>query len=91
MQRQPACASDGSPRWRSAGRRTLIVRVPAGNGGEGPAAILEVWGASRLLSEVQVPRGLHGSVYNDGWFADGAAWSPDEARVAYVAEVSMLI
>jgi len=24
---------------------------------------------------------------NDGWFSRGAAWSPDESKVAYVAEV----
>ena len=39
---------------------------------------------------VQVPKTLHGSVYNDGWFGSGAAWSPDEDRLAYVAEVSVL-
>jgi acylaminoacyl-peptidase len=37
--------------------------------------------------EMQVPKTLHGSVYNDGWFGSGAAWSPDEDRLAYVAEV----
>ena len=33
---------------------------------------------------------LHGSVYNDGWFGNGAAWAPDEDRLAYVAEVPVL-
>lgn len=36
---------------------------------------------------LQVPKALHGSIYNDGWFGSGAAWSPDESRLAYVAEV----
>jgi acylaminoacyl-peptidase len=57
----------------------------AGNGDAGPVVALEVWGSSRLLAEVQVPRGLHGSVYADGWFGDGVAWSPNEELVAYVA------
>jgi hypothetical protein len=35
----------------------------------------------------QVPKALHGPMINDGWFSRGAAWSPDEGRVAYVAEV----
>jgi Acylamino-acid-releasing enzyme, N-terminal domain len=45
----------------------------------------------RLTPEVfQVPKMLHGSIYNDGWFGSGAAWSPDEGRLAYVAEVLVL-
>lgn len=56
-------------------------------GGDKASALLEVWGGGRLLRELSVPTTLHGAVYNDGWFAAGAAWSPDEQRVAYVAEV----
>lgn len=48
--------------------------------------MLEVWGGGRLLRDLSVPAPLHGAVYNDGWFAAGAAWSPDEQRIAYVAE-----
>ncbi len=59
-------------------------------GGEGKSATLEVWGGGRLLKELAVPKTLHGSVYNDGWFGAGAAWSPDESRLAYVAEVTRL-
>ncbi len=42
---------------------------------------------SRVTKELLVPKKLHGGVYNDGWFGNGAAWSSDESRVAYVAEV----
>ncbi len=59
-------------------------------GGEGKSATLEVWGGGRLLKELAVPKTLHGGVYNDGWFGAGAAWSPDESRLAYVAEVTRL-
>jgi hypothetical protein len=48
---------------------------------------LEVWAGGRLLKELSVPAAVHGSVYNDGWFASGADWSADESRIAYVAEV----
>ena len=36
-----------------------------------------------------MPNKQHGGVYNDGWFGSDAAWSPDESRLAYVAEVSL--
>jgi hypothetical protein len=39
-----------------------------------------------LLQELLVPKALHGSVINDGWFSRGAAWSPAEDVVVYVAE-----
>lgn len=51
------------------------------------SAVVEVWGRGAVLQELHVPKALHGAVYNDGWFGAGAAWSPDESRVAYVAEV----
>lgn len=35
----------------------------------------------------QVPKGVHGSIVNDGYFATGVAWSPDGGAVAYVAEM----
>ena len=53
------------------------------------SAILEVWGQGRLLRELHVPSKQHGSLYNDGWFSLGPAWSPDETRIAYVAEVTL--
>jgi acylaminoacyl-peptidase len=72
------------------GRRSLVVRAaPASGGGDngsGGAMILEVWDRSRLLKELHVPAAMHGAIYNDGWFGSGAAWSPDERLVAYVAE-----
>lgn len=37
-----------------------------------PHAVLELWDRSRLLAELHVPKSLHGSVYNDGWFGTGA-------------------
>ena len=43
---------------------------------------------NRVTKELFVPKKQHGGVYNDGWFGNGAAWSPDESRLAYVAEVS---
>lgn len=66
-----------------AGAKTLVVRAGAGEA----SAVLEVWGRGRLLQELHVPKGLHGALYNDGWFGAGAAWSPDESKLAYVAEV----
>lgn len=45
------------------------------------------WTGSRLEAELAVPKGLHGALVNDGYFASGAAWSPDESAVAYTAEV----
>ncbi len=44
---------------------------------------------NRVTKELIVPKKQHGGVYNDGWFGGGAAWSPDESRLAYVAEVSL--
>ncbi|KAL4858184.1 Acylamino-acid-releasing enzyme 1 [Chlorella vulgaris] len=64
------------------GRRLLIVRGGSGDS----SAVLELWDRSRLVKELHVPKSLHGAVYNDGWFGSGAAWSPDEQQVAYVAE-----
>ena len=37
------------------------------------AAVLEVWDRSRCLSELHVPKSLHGGVFNDGWFGTGAS------------------
>ncbi|CAG9467337.1 unnamed protein product [Pedinophyceae sp. YPF-701] len=64
------------------GRHMLVVR----GGSTKDPTILEIWGGGRLMRELEVPATIHGAVYNDGWFSDGAAWSPDETRVAYVAE-----
>ena len=44
---------------------------------------------NRVTKELLVPKKQHGGVYNDGWFGSDAAWSPDESRLAYVAEVSL--
>ena len=44
-----------------------------------------------FVFEIAVPSTLHGSVCNDGWFANGVAWSKDESRVAYVAEVHLWV
>eukprot|EP00873_Tetraselmis_striata_P005737 jgi/Tetstr1/426001/TSEL_016349.t1 len=62
-----------------------MVAVKAGPT-DADAAVLELWGAGRLLRAVVVPKALHGGVINDGYFAAGMAWSPDESRVAYTAE-----
>ena len=66
----------------------LIARSPSENA---TSTILEIWDRSRVLNEIHVPTGLHGSVYNDGWFGNGAAWSPDESRIAYVAEAPVAV
>ena len=52
--------------------------------------LLEVWGRSRMLKQLKVPKKLHGAVYNDGWFGSGASWSKDEDLLAYVAEVRLM-
>lgn len=43
---------------------------------------------NRVIKEMVVPKKVHGGVYNDGWFGSGAAWSSDESRVVYVAQVT---
>jgi acylaminoacyl-peptidase len=68
------------------GRRTLVVRPGGGAGEKESGCVLEVWGRAGVTLAVEVPSKLHGAVYNDGWFGAGAAWSPDEGLVAYVAE-----
>ena len=40
---------------------------------------LEVWSRGRLLSTTLVPKTLHGPLINDGYFATGFSWSPNEA------------
>ena len=69
-----------------AGKRTLVVR----GAGEGNSCALEIWVGNRVNKEMMVPKKVHGGVYNDGWFGSGAAWSSDESRIAYVAEVGTL-
>ena len=66
-----------------AGKRILIARA----GTEGNSVLLEVWDSDRILQEFAVPKDLHGSILNEAWFSNGAAWTADESRVAYVAEV----
>lgn len=68
----------------AAGKRTLVAR----GGSESNSTVLEVWMGNRVTKELHVPKKLHGSIFNDGWFGTGAAWNADESRVAYVAEVS---
>ena len=71
------------PPWHVlfAGKLSLVTKT-SDNG-----VLLEVWGQQRLLRELLVPKGLHGPIVNDNWFSRGAAWSPDESKIAYVAEV----
>lgn len=80
----PPTISTGS---HCTGQKGLVARA----GSEGNSASLEIWGHGRVLKQLNVPKALHGPLYNDGWFASGAAWSPDEHRVAYCAEVCWLI
>ena len=56
-------------------------------GADPDSLIVEVWGRSRVLKQLKVPKKLHGPVYADGWFGSGASWSQDESLLAYVAEV----
>ena len=44
--------------------------------------MLQVWSGSRMAFELAVPKALHGSLVEDGYFSSGPAWSPDEAVVA---------
>jgi hypothetical protein len=67
---------------RPAGKRMLVARA----NGDG-ATVLQLWSSSKLLKELTVPKAQHGAVINDGWFSRGAAWSSDESKVVYVAEV----
>lgn len=67
----------------SAGQKGFIAKP----GTDAESLTIEVWGRSRLLKQLKVPKKLHGPVYNDGWFGSGASWSLDEHLLAYVAEV----
>jgi hypothetical protein len=53
------------------------VTVKAGPS-DSDSAALDVWGNGRLLRSTVVPKALHGGIVNDGYFAAGMAWSPDE-------------
>lgn len=70
-----------------AGRYSLRAR--AGASADSTSAVLEVWSRIGVLKELHVPKAQHGAVFADGWFS-GCAWSPDEQRVAYVAEAHAL-
>ena len=67
----------------TAGTKGLVTRA----GSKDNSSLLEIWGSGRLLKQLVVPKVLHGSIYDDGWFASGADWNHDESQVAYVAEV----
>lgn len=67
------------------GRKQFIVRTGK------DVTVLELWAGGRLACEVEVPKALHGAVFNDNWFGTGAAWTADENRIAYVAEVQHFI
>ncbi len=67
------------------GQMVLVVRA----GKDATSTVLELWESSRVIAELQIPAKLHGSVFADGWFSNGAAWDPSESRIAYVAEVSV--
>ncbi|GBG58646.1 hypothetical protein CBR_g47 [Chara braunii] len=72
------------------GQRMLLVRngqQPHGsNPKDGPPPVkFEVWGRGHLVKEVLIPSSMHRAVYTDGWF-ESVSWSPDESRIAYVAE-----
>ena len=54
--------------------------------GAAPATI-EIWRGLRKVREVEVADRLHGALVLDGYCSTGPVWSPDEAFVAYVAEV----
>ncbi|KAF8057927.1 Serine/threonine-protein phosphatase PP1 isozyme 1 [Scenedesmus sp. PABB004] len=73
---QASALSSVSP----SGKRALVAKAHA------DGVLLEFWAHKRLVKELLVPKSLHGPVVNDGWFSRGAAWSPCEGRVAYVAE-----
>ena len=48
---------------------------------------LQHWRDGRLVSELTVPKAVHGALVNDGYFSSGAAWASGEDKVAYTAEV----
>lgn len=64
-----------------AGKKQLIVRAENDN------TVMEIWHGNGVAKEIHIPKALHGKVYADSWFGLGAAWSPQEDRIAYVAEV----
>lgn len=51
--------------------------------------VIQIWNGLSVEYELIIPEKLHGPIVNDGWFGCRASWSPDEALVAYVAEVSL--
>eukprot|EP00798_Chlamydomonas_sp_ICE-L_P011997 gene11997-15092_t len=63
--------------------------VKAGGEEASASALMQLWSNTdnRLLSELLIPKGLHGPLINDGYFASGVAWCKDESAVGYTAEV----
>ncbi|KAG1675395.1 hypothetical protein FOA52_012314 [Chlamydomonas sp. UWO 241] len=67
------------------GSRQLNVKSP-GSSDNSASLVLQLWRDGRMASELLVPKGLHGGLINDGYFASGVAWAGSEDAVAYAAE-----
>lgn len=40
-------------------------------GGDQAALVIQVWSTTRMVTEILVPKALHGALVNDGYFATG--------------------
>jgi len=93
----PAAAAPASLPQEQAADVQLIAPAPSGDSQlvfKSPAAtdssvavVLQTWRGGRVVSELHVPKTLHGGLIADGYFAPGAAWSSGGGAVAYTAEV----
>jgi acylaminoacyl-peptidase len=55
-------------------------------GGETSLILQHSKGLQGIASELHVPKSLHGNLINDGYFASGVAWRPQEDAIAFTAE-----
>ena len=81
------CRSIGSICPPPPGASQLSFKSPAAADAATSSLVLQLWRERRLVSELLVPKAVHGALVNDGYFASGAAWSTSEDLVAYTAEV----
>ena len=68
----------------------MAFKSPPTSEGSSSSMVLQHWRDGRLVSELMVPKAVHGAVVNDGYFASGAAWACGEDRLAYTAEVGSM-
>ena len=59
-----------------------------GGGGDSSLILQHLRGTQGVVSELHVPKTLHGSLVNDGYFATGCSWRIQEDAICFTAEVT---